>query len=53
MATSSIKKDFYVKDSLAFKKLKEEINQTAPRKRVVDSPSLKKGKEKLATFVFR
>ena len=53
MATSSIMKDFYVKDSLAFKKLKADINQMPPRKHVVESPSLKKGKEKLATFVFR
>ena len=37
-----------------FEKLKKELNVEAPlRKQVVESPSLKKGREKLATFVFR
>lgn len=54
MATSSITKEFFVKDSAAFEKLKKELNIEAPlRKQVVKSPSLKKGREKLATFVFR
>ena len=54
MATSSITKEFFVKDNAAFEKLKKELNVEAPlRKQVVESPSLKKGREKLATFVFR
>jgi len=54
MATSSITKEFYVKDQDAFERLKKELEtSTAPREKVVESPSLKKGKEKLATFVFR
>lgn len=54
MATSSITKEFYVKDQAAFEQLKIELAaKSAPREKVVESPSLKKGKEKLATFVFR
>ena len=54
MATSSITKEFFVKDNAAFEKLTKELNVEAPlRKQVVESPSLKKGREKLATFVFR
>ena len=53
MATSSITKDFYVKDQAAFQRLKAELEHSPPRKQVVESPSLKKGREKLATFVFR
>ena len=53
MATSSITKDFYVKDQQAFDKLKKDIASGPARKQVVESPSLKKGREKLATFVFR
>ena len=53
MATSSITKDFYVKDEKAFERLKKELESKPERKQVVESPSLKKGKEKLATFVFR
>ena len=54
MATSSITKEFFVQESAAFEKLKKELNIEAPlRKQVVKSPSLKKGREKLATFVFR
>lgn len=53
MATSSITKDFYVKDPAAFARLKKELESKPERKQVVESPSLKKGKEKLATFVFR
>lgn len=53
MATSSITKEFFVKDDTAFEKLKKELD-TEPtlRKQVVEPPSLKKDKEKLATFVF-
>ncbi len=54
MATSSITKEFYVKDQAAFERLKRELDtKPTPREKVVESPSLKKGKEKLATFVFR
>ena len=54
MATSSITKEFYVKDNEAFEKLKKELDtESALRKQVVESPSLKKCREKLATFVFR
>ena len=53
MATSSITKEFRVKDPDAFERLKAELESKPARKQAVDSPSLKKGKEKLATFVFR
>ena len=53
MATSSITKDFYVKDQAAFEKLREELSKVTPREQASVSPSLQKGKEKLATFVFR
>ncbi len=53
MATSSITKEFYVKDEKAFERLKKELQSTPERKVAVQSPSLKKGREKLATFVFR
>lgn len=54
MATSSITKEFYVRDQVAFERLKKELaTKSAPREKVVESPSLKKGREKLATFVFR
>lgn len=53
MATSSITKDFYVKDRAAFERLKKDIERKPIRTKVTDSPSLQKGKEKLATFVFR
>ena len=51
MATSSITKEFRVKDPAAFERLKTELESKPARKQAVDSPSLK-GKEKLATFVF-
>lgn len=53
MATSSITKEFHVKDEAAFKKLKKELEKNSQREQVVHSPSLEKGREKLATFVFR
>ena len=53
MATSSIIKEFYVQDMETFERLKKELENAPVRKRVVESPSLKKGREKLATFVFR
>lgn len=53
MATSSITKDFYVRDEKAFERLRRELDSKPERKQVVESPSLEKGREKLATFVFR
>lgn len=54
MATSSITKEFYVKDRTAFDRLKKELMvNIVPRSKVVESPSLKKSREKLTTFVFR
>ena len=53
MPTSSILKEFYVKDEKAFERLKAELNKPVESKPVESSPSLKKGREKLATFVFR
>ena len=54
MATSSITKEFVVKDEAAFAKLKKELDENpASQKKAEESPSLKKGREKLATFVFR
>lgn len=53
MATSSITKEFYVKDEKAFERLKQELKSKPERKQVVESPSLEKGRDKLATFVFR
>lgn len=54
MATSSITKEFYVRDQVAFERLKKDLDETsAPRKAAIESPSLKKGREKLAAFVFR
>ena len=55
MATSSITKDFYVKDQKVFVKLREELNQPTPREQtrmIPVSPSLMKGREKLSTFSF-
>lgn len=53
MATSSIIKEFYVKDEKAFEKLKKELQSTPEQKVASQSSSLKKGREKLAAFVFR
>ena len=53
MATSSITKDFYVKDQAAFERLKQELEMQPERTQTVESHLLKKSKEKLATFVFR
>ena len=54
MATSSITKEFFVKDNAALERLQKALDrEPALHKQVVESPSLKKGREKLATFVFR
>jgi len=42
MATSSITKDFYVKDPIAFERMKKDLESKPERKQVVESPSLKK-----------
>ena len=52
MPTSSITKEFYVKEQETIERLKRELEKPIDRKQVVESPSLKKGKEKLATFEF-
>lgn len=51
--TSSITKEFYAKDRKAYERLKKELESKPERKQVVESPSLKKGREKLTTFIFR
>ena len=54
MATTSITKEFFIKDQKAFERMKRDLDKKAPvRKMVAESASLKKSKEKLATFVFR
>lgn len=54
MATTSIIKEYIVKDQKAFERMKRDLDKKAPvRKMVAESASLKKSKEKLATFVFR
>ena len=45
---------FFVKDNAALERPQKELDrEPALHKQVVESPSLKKGREKLATFVFR
>lgn len=53
MATSSIIKEFYVQDMDAFERLRKELENAHVRKQVVESPALKEGRKKLATFKFR
>lgn len=53
MATSSITKEFYVKDEKAFERLKQDLNSKPECKQAVESSSLEKGRDKLSTFVFR
>lgn len=54
MATSSITKEFYAKDQAAFERLKLELTtKSEPCNKVIESSSLKKGREKLDTFIFR
>lgn len=51
MATSSITKDYYVRDYAAFERLKADLDAASPPTTVVtESPSLEKGREKLASF---
>lgn len=53
MATSSITKQFVVKDPEAFRKLMTESARIPERKATQDSPSLNKGREALKRFVLR
>lgn len=54
MVATSITKEFFVKDQEVFERMKRDLDKKAPvRKIVAESASLKKSKEKLATFVFR
>jgi len=53
MAASSITKEFYVKDRDAFERLKQALKEKSECKQTADSPSLKRGREKLTAFVFR
>ena len=53
MATSSIRKEFYINNENEYDNLKEELSKSPERKTVTSSPSMDKGRKKLATFVFR
>lgn len=54
MATTSITKEFFVKDQKAFERMRRDLDKEVPvRRMVAESTSLKKSKEKLVTFVFR
>lgn len=53
MATSSIVKEFYVRDAAAFERLKQELDRSSgTSKPAADSDVLKRSREKLATFMF-
>ena len=57
MATSSILKEFYVRDAAAFERLRQELDRHSSSsntsKPAADSDVLKRGREKLATFMFK
>ena len=54
MATSSIVKEFYVRDAVAFERLKRELDRSlGTSKPAADFDVLKRGREKLAKFVFK
>lgn len=53
MATSSITKQFVVKDPKAFERLVTESAKLPDRKATKDSPSLNKGRELLRQFSLR
>ena len=53
MATSSITKQFIVKDQKAFEKILRESAKLPNRKATQDSPSLNKGREALKQFSLR
>lgn len=53
MPTSSILKDFYIADTEAFQRLREELEQTSnPSMSRIESSSLRRGREALARFQF-
>ena len=54
MATSSIVKEFYVRDAAAFERLRQELDRSSgTSKPAADFDVLKRGREKLATFAFK
>ena len=54
MATSSITKDFVVRDMATYERFRKDIEKNArQQKPVEESPAMKKGRERLATVVFR
>ena len=55
MATSSIIKEFYVKDNVAFEQLKKDLDSEylINRKQITVPNCLCKGKEELNEFVFK
>ena len=57
MATLSIVKEFYVRDAAAFERLRQELDRGSSTsntsKPAANSDVLKRGREKLATFMFK
>ena len=57
MATSSILKEFYVRDAAAFERLKQELDRSSGTSNIskpaADFDALKRSREKLAKFVFK
>lgn len=54
MSTESILKEFYVRDAAAFERLRQELDRhSSSSKPAADSDVLKRGREKLAKFVFK
>lgn len=57
MSTESILKEFYVRDAAAFERLRQELDRGSSTsntsKPAANSDVLKRGREKLAKFVFK
>ncbi len=53
MATSSITKEFYIKDSASFESLKSILDNSSFQNYQPHSPSLEKARAKLELFAFR
>ena len=53
MATSSITKEFYIKDQKVYDNLKKELDKEVTKRQPSETLALKRGRKKLATFVFR
>ena len=53
MATSSITKEFTVKDIEKFNSIIDKVNEPSDKIKVVPSPNLERGKKLLAEFSFR